>query len=226
MVKQIKFYFRFFKSTIRRTLFNNTSTQRTFTQIHSTNKWGDNESVSGSGSNLEQTANLLNILPEIFKKYDIKSILDIPCGDFNWMKNVNLESVRYIGADIVEPIISRNQQKYAKDGIEFRVLDLTKDELPTTDLIFCRDCLVHLSYEHINKALANIKKSKSKYLLTTTFVETGRNYDIATGDWRPLNLIKSPFSLSSPLEVINEGYFKIGEESADKSLLLYEIKVI
>ena len=103
---------------------------------------------------------------------------------------------------------------------------MTKDELPTTDLIFCRDCLVHLSYEHINKALANIKKSKSKYLLTTTFVETERNYDIATGDWRPLNLIKSPFSLSNPVEVINEGYFKTGEESADKSLLLYEIKMI
>lgn len=67
MIKQIKFYFRLFKSTIYCILFNNTSTQRTFTQIHSINKWGDDESVSGSGSDLEQTAYSLKILPVLYE---------------------------------------------------------------------------------------------------------------------------------------------------------------
>ena len=50
---------------------------------------------------MEQTQNILEELPNVIKKYNIKSILDIPCGDFFWMKEHNFKDVNYIGADIV-----------------------------------------------------------------------------------------------------------------------------
>jgi hypothetical protein len=37
----------------------------------------------------------------------VSSILDIPCGDFNWTQSVNFGSCRYFGADIVEDLVSR-----------------------------------------------------------------------------------------------------------------------
>ena len=53
-----------------------------FQNIYFNNRWGDSSSLSGTGSNLEQTTNIIKELPSIFKKYKINSILDIPCGDF------------------------------------------------------------------------------------------------------------------------------------------------
>jgi hypothetical protein len=38
-------------------------------------------------------------------------LLDIPCGDFNWMKLLNL-GVDYIGADIVGELIAENRRRF------------------------------------------------------------------------------------------------------------------
>jgi hypothetical protein len=103
------------------------------------------------------------------------------------------------------------------------VLDVINDPLPTVDLIFCRDCLVHFSYEHIQEALTNIKNSGSQYLLTTSFIKRRLNFDIDTGDWRPINLQIDPFNLGKPLEVILEKCTEGNGKSYDKALLLYRI---
>src|SRR5581483_12277106 len=84
-------------------------TKQVFTYIYSVNHWGDTESVSGHGSKLSETLAIRSQLPAILKQLNIKSILDLPCGDFNWMKTVDLHEYHYIGADIVSAIISKNQ---------------------------------------------------------------------------------------------------------------------
>jgi len=93
--------------------------------------------------------------------------------------------------------------------------------LPKVDLIFVRDCLVHLSYDDIFKALDNICKSDSQYLLATTFTERTRNNNIATGQWRTLNLQIPPFDLPEPQIILNEGHPE--KEWRDKSLGLWEV---
>jgi hypothetical protein len=76
---------------------------------------------------------------------------------------------------------------------------------------------VHLSNQQVLQALRNIKKSGSKYLLTTLHAETKINRDIGPGDWRPLNLMREPFNLGEPLFIFNEGFEK------DKSLAMWNI---
>ncbi len=193
-----------------------------FGTIYRHNKWGGKQSMSGKGSDLDQTAHLIESLPILLRQYEVGSILDIPCGDFNWMQHVDLSGVHYIGADIVPEIIANNQ-KYEKDGIDFQVLNLTEDPLPTVDLIHVRDCLVHLSFEHALAAIQNIKKSGSKWLLTTTFPNEIENEDIVTGQWRRLNLEKSPFDFPSQSAMLNEQYFEDNHDHNDKSLGLWRI---
>ena len=106
-----------------------------------------------------------------------------------------------------------------------RLLNPPKDKIPKTDLILVRDLLVHLSYNNIEKALEQIKKSGSKYLLTTSFPKWPRNFDIPDGMWRPINLEQQPFLMKEPLEIISEESEKSGAFS-DKSLCLYEIDKI
>ena len=133
-----------------------------FRNIYLNNTWGDKYSYSGTGSNLIQTKTLRKEIPNIIEKYKIKSILDIPCGDFYWMKELDFKDINYIGADIVPDLIQKNTKEFTENNINFKILDLTSDSLPYSDLIFCRDCLVHLSFEDIFKALENIKQTKSK----------------------------------------------------------------
>jgi hypothetical protein len=200
-----------------------------FTNIYNSNHWKSKESVSGAGSEKIQTNSLILDLTKLFTKYNIKSILDIPCGDFNWMKDVDLCGASYIGADIVENLIESNRKIFETDEIiisKFEVLNLISDTLPKTDIIINRDCLVHLSFEDCKNAIINIKLSKSKYLLTTTFTNRLINKDIVTGDWRTLNLQLAPFNFPPPLFIINEGCTEGNGAFTDKSMALYEISML
>ncbi|HEV8722667.1 MAG TPA: hypothetical protein VGW77_18770 [Candidatus Binatia bacterium] len=60
--------------------------------------------MSGPGSSLFQTATVRAALPGVIQQFGVKSMLDIPCGDFNWMKEVTLDVDRYIGGDIIKQL--------------------------------------------------------------------------------------------------------------------------
>jgi SAM-dependent methyltransferase len=195
----------------------------TFTQIYHENYWKGEESISGKGSEKAQTEAIREKLPQLLNRYSIHSILDIPCGDFNWMKLIPISGINYTGADIVKELIALNRKLYAEPYINFEVMNITSTPLPESDLILCRDCFVHLSFKHIYQALANIISSKSTYLLTTSFAHTKLNFDITSGDWRTLNLQKSPFNFPSPIEIIAEHCSLDNGEFDDKALMLWKI---
>ncbi len=195
----------------------------TFAPFYAENRWGDSESVSGPGSNLARTSKLRTELPALLKEIDARTLIDAPCGDFNWMKETNLEVDQYIGIDIIPDLISRNQDLYANDRTQFRLLDLTRDELLRVDVILCRDCFIHFSYKHIAAALKNFKRSRSTYLLTNTYPSWPENTNTRTGDFRHLNLLLPPFNFPPPLKQIDE---KPAEEQAEfygKALGLWKL---
>lgn len=199
------------------------STERVFADIHAGNKWGGRHSVSGPGSELHEVRAISDGLPTILTDLQVKTVFDIPCGDFNWMKNVDLRAIEYTGADIVPDLIQHNQAKYQKDNVRFKVVDVISDKLPKVDLVLCRDCLVHMSSRDVLSALRNICDSDSKYLLTTTFPERKHNEDIATGQWRALNLTVAPFLLPEPVGIMCENSKADGGAQRDKSLALWKI---
>ena len=201
-------------------------TEQRFGNIFKDNSWGGHDSVSGRGSDLDQTKHIIKEIPALFKDMGISTVLDVPCGDFNWMQHVDLSGIKYIGADIVEEIIKNNKNKYEKDNISFRHMNLIEDTLPQVDLILTRDCLVHMSYGDIFKSLHNVCNSMSQYLLTTLFTDRQDNEDIITGEWRPLNLQIAPFSLPKPIRIINEKCTQKKSSYADKSLGLWKISDI
>lgn len=191
--------------------------QDIFTKIYETNYWSGRQSRSGSGSDLEETVNIRRELPKLFERLEVKSMLDIPCGDLNWMKEVKLpKDFRYIGADIVPEMIDKNINNldYFEDGW-FDILDITKNELPQVDLIFTRDCLGHLSYENVEKAVDNIWRAQPKYFVTTHWPEA-KFKNIVDGSWRPINMndyLDDSFALVELIE----------EDIKGKYLAVYEL---
>lgn len=183
----------------------------------------ERDSLSGSGSDLIQTAAIAREIPRVVGELGIETMLDAPCGDFYWMRHVKLNLTKYVGVDVIRELVMRNAERFGGNGRLFMCLDVTTDKLPQVDMIFSRDMTVHLSNNDAIAALRNFKRSKSEYLLTTTFPETEENEDILTGEWRPMNLQRPPFNFPEPLRLINEGCTEDGGRYTDKSLGLWRM---
>jgi hypothetical protein len=180
------------------------SLEAVFSDIYRKNSWHDSESVSGRGSTLARTAAIMYHLPLLLRELNAKTLLDAACGDFNWMRHTKLEEVKYVGADVVRDLIARNQHLYTSEGRTFIVLDITKDKIPTADVILCRDCLIHFSFRHIHSTISNFKGSRCTYLLATTHPSVRENIDAPSGNWRSLNLQLPPINFPEPLKLIVE----------------------
>nr|WP_306267874.1 class I SAM-dependent methyltransferase [Pararhizobium sp. IMCC3301] len=187
----------------KRWVLNQRSCQTVFRQIARNNTWDGTESVSGPGSTMEATSLLRAALPDLLEKYEIRSFLDIPCGDAYWISQALPAGIEYVGADIVSGLIERNRAEKGDFG-QFKVLDLVNSELPTCDLVMVRDCLIHLPNKAVIQALQNIRRSGARYLLTTTYPDWAQNIDIEFGGFRPVDLEKAPFCLPQPLVMILE----------------------
>lgn len=197
--------------------------KRVFQRIYERNEWKGVESVSGTGSDERETREIRQHLPALWERHGIQHLVDAPCGDFRWMREIVSNLDEYTGIDIVEPLIAGNEAKYGTERIRFRAGDLILDPLPAADMILCRDCLVHLSFRQIHDAVSNMKRSGARYLLTTHFTDRNRNDDIPAGGWRPLNLTRAPFHFPQPIESIREDCIQDDGRYADKVLALWRL---
>ncbi len=175
-----------------------------FAKIYETNYWANSESRSGEGSTLEATRDVRLAVEKFVIEHGVESILDVPCGDFNWMRHTDI-NIPYIGGDIVEDLIRRNREQHGRRGCSFEVIDLTRSKLPKCSLVFSRDCLNHLSIADIRLAIANICYSGAKYLAVTQFPRQGINRDQESGfNYRELNFQIAPFSWPDPIAIFEE----------------------
>jgi O-antigen/teichoic acid export membrane protein len=180
---------------------------QTFENIHSKNWWGSAESVSGYGSQLSRTVTLRRELVKWLGVNQIGSMLDAPCGDYNWMREVvDRSHIQYIGGDIVASIIEHNTSTYS-DGkrVAFSRFDVLEDALPNVDFWLCRDLLFHFPNSAIEKVLARAAESNIRFFGASHFKDTQKHGDISFGGYRPVNLCKSPFNWPEPSFLIFDG---------------------
>lgn len=188
-----------------------------FYLTYKTNHWNkykeiesNNLIVSGPGSipGSNQTNNIIKHL-DIFIKYNkIKSILDMPCGDFSWMsKLIQMNSnVLYTGYDIVKEMIDLNNKRFSSDKIKFFVKDIVEEKsFDDFDFVFVRDFFIHIMNDDIIKILNVIKKSKIKFFACSSSANINFNKDVIIGRYRQLNIEIKPFYLDKIFLKISEG---------------------
>ena len=144
MIKKLNIYYWlrkiFISRFIQKYLNQNFVRKLIFYSIYKTNHWNkykkinkNNLLVSGPGSipGSLQTKNIIDNLDSFIKKYNIQSILDMPCGDFSWMQDLikKNNSIIYTGYDIVEDIISYNSKKYSKNNVCFFCKDIINEKI-------------------------------------------------------------------------------------------------
>ena len=196
-----------------------------FEEIYVGRLFGKSDSASGPGSTLEATRAIRQSIFDVIEQFQIKSIVDVPCGDLFWLSQLDFSRVEYTGLDIVPKLISDLKESFPSGN--FRLHDATQDDLEYFDLILCRDLFVHLTNAQIVSSLELFRNSGSKYLLTTTFVNLKKNPELRVPKigvgWRPLNLVLNPFNLGDPILTINEESLEGRGKYSDKCLALWKL---
>jgi SAM-dependent methyltransferase len=182
------------------------------------------ESVSGPGSTRARGESFRDDIVVLLRQIGARTLLDAPCGDFNWVDAVADAVERYVGVDVVEPLIERVSRQHGNERRTFLRADFTRDPLPRADVILCRDALVHFSFADIRAALRNFRRSGAPYLLTTTFIAHERNENCRTGGWRMLNLERAPFRFPPPLALIDERLLLPDGRDSGKRLALWTLE--
>jgi 2-polyprenyl-3-methyl-5-hydroxy-6-metoxy-1,4-benzoquinol methylase len=169
------------------------SNAEVFSKIYKEDLW---HGGSGAGSKLENVKEYVDILQKYIDKPEVKTVLDLGCGDWQFSKFLDLSSVSYLGVDVVESVIESNSTSHSASNIKFISRDITTYEVPKADLIICKDVLQHLCNKDVVTILVKIITSSKFSLITNDFKpENTENKDINNGDYRCLDLTLSPFYL-------------------------------
>jgi 2-polyprenyl-3-methyl-5-hydroxy-6-metoxy-1,4-benzoquinol methylase len=174
-----------------------------FTTVFQKRLWGSDGSLSGPGSRRDNpmVVSAVSGLTAVIAEFQITSIADIPCGDFQFFSDIVADhpGLRYVGYDIVAELIAANRARYP--AISFEQFDIVSAVPPRFDLVFCKELLIHLSDEQVKAVLANIRQSGSTYFMASNSfgvenIDLEHNY---LGYARPIDLLAKPFSLPAPL---------------------------
>lgn len=170
-------------------------------------------SWDGPGSALAATEVLTTALPALLRKYGVRSMLDVACGDWNWMRLVDLQGagIDYIGWDVDpgriercrERVLTGDHLSYCRPGTSFECVNMLTTEIDVRyDLILARDFLAHLPNQHIEQVLEKFRYSGSTYLLASSYpgAENAWTYDPAQFAWsgymeHPVDLETAPYNL-------------------------------
>jgi len=174
-----------------------------FSRIVSSNAWGSRETVCGPGSTLEACAEIIQRLPVWISTLKIRSIVDLGCGDFHWLKEVDLTGVQYDGYDIVRTAVEA-ARKHEAPNIRFHHADVLSIEIPRADLVLCKDVLIHLPDQEALSLVHAIVRNGSHYLASTSspgwpnMFRTG----MRAGEFAPIDLEHAPYALGAPLDAV------------------------
>lgn len=172
---------------------------------------GRRESASGPGSSLEASVATRRLLRMCIDEMEVRSILDLGCGDWNWMREVSLRSqsgspVTYRGWEAEESLVSELNAEFGNETTAFSCADIVVEEFPKVDLILARDVLFHLPTEMTLRILEKVRESTGLFMSTSfpgvlenTGIESYNDID----DWGfyKINLNVMPFDLVENLKV-------------------------
>lgn len=174
--------------------------EQVFTHIYNHAVWGRNDEgvgFSGGGSLIINTRQYITRLTQFMKEHAITSVVDAGCGDWEFSRYIDWTGIDYIGYDVVNHIIQKNQQRFGAPNIQFVHANFVTEDLPEADLLLCKHVLQHLPNRDIITFLKQIKKFK--YCLITNEVYpqtlTSDNPDIEIGSCHKVDLSKPPFNI-------------------------------
>lgn len=176
-----------------------------FTDIYSSHSWGG-ASRSGPGSDPAAVQQYVALVETLIDRLQIKTVLDIGCGDWAFSSRINWKDTHYCGVDVVPNLIADLNSRFNSPTRTFVCKNIVSDHLPPADLCICKDVLQHLSNASAQAVLSKIQEYR--YSIVTNDIKravprTWRNLwrerlidepnsDTTDGASRPIEILKPP----------------------------------
>ncbi len=161
-----------FTAARHRRRFRDLSVAESFERVYAEGWWGQNDDFdSGDGSDVARTDLYVTVIREFIEKRNIRSVIDLGCGDFRVGQRIVSPGMEYVGIDVVQALVNRNNKRFGAPQILFEQRDLIKDVLPKGELALLRQVLQHLSNAQIEIVLRNA--SHYPYLIVTEHLPVG-----------------------------------------------------
>ncbi len=136
--------------------------ERVFTDIYANNAWGGaGEYCSGSGSVDSMVVDsYILMLNNLADKEGFRGacFVDLGCGDFRVGRQLLPLCSKYIGVDIVRPLIDSLAKEIKDMKVRFMHLNIVEDDLPKGDICLIRQVLQHLSNNQIKTVLDKLSQ--------------------------------------------------------------------
>jgi hypothetical protein len=169
---------------------------------------GRRESASGPHGTNQATAPFREMLLATLRQHDIRTVLDLGCGDWNWMRQVGFphplgsteRTISYQGWDAHEGMMVRLNETYGGPHVSFHTKDITTEEYPRVDLIIARSVLFHIDAAIARRMVERVRAA-SKFFLSNSFLNVRKNSNIKKylpiDGWGfyTINLNIAPFNL-------------------------------
>lgn len=181
------------------TLFNQQESHSDiFDDIYKNELWGKGQG-SGGGSSVEITEGYRSFLQHFLSDMQIKSVVDLGCGDWQFSELIDWSNVEYLGLDCVKSLIHTNETNFGGDNISFKYFDGSKEMLKEKgDLLIVKDVLIHWTNEEVSFFLKHLSQLDFKYILITNQIgKENLNSDIQTGQFRNIDINSEPFNANA-----------------------------
>jgi 2-polyprenyl-3-methyl-5-hydroxy-6-metoxy-1,4-benzoquinol methylase len=195
------------------------SNKEVFNFIYKNQLW---QNDSGTGSDPKNAKEWIDVVNSIINEKNIKSILDIGCGDWRIGKELNLDNINYLGLDASSDIINKIKHN-KKSNIKFINYDAELYKFHNVDLILIKDVLQHLSSDSVKNILSKVFEYAKYALICNDFNKDNENLNnckISSGGLTCLDLNKTPFNYN--LKNIKD----FNSETTFKRIYLFEKKYI
>ena len=166
--------------------FKGMNTQEVFSKIYEEGHWGRSADphdrfYSGTGSRdaAVVTPYVQAVTAFLERLGHRPDVVDLGCGDFRVGAQIRPACARYTACDIVPALIAHHRQAHAHLDVDFRVLDLSADELPPAEVVFVRQVFQHLSNAQISAALRELVDT-----LGPVVVEEARDPEACEAIWK------------------------------------------
>lgn len=122
---------------------------------------------SGVGSRGIFAKKKLALIQKCVREEEIKSVIDLGCGDLFWIKHLDIQ--QYTGIDFSQTVIKKNQQ--IRPNWCFKSFDFSSEKVSDeADLAICLDVLIHQpTSEKHDLVIENALKASRKILLISGY---------------------------------------------------------
>lgn len=170
----------------------------TFDGIYVRNGWNGIETGSGPGSHVIPTSHVARRLVEWVAELDIRTVLDVGCGEGSWQPDLP----GYVGLDVSAVAIERARRRHPSRAYRVGQWDAMHDR---ADLVILRDVVQHLPLVSGAALVHAIAESGSAWLLASTYAD-GTNVDVRAGDCFNPDMCAPPFGLDAPFRIVPDGW--------------------